>query len=159
MQLDGFRTTQQQQATRPHCIVEGQQHTFLDIPIEIDQQVATADQVNPRERRVFDHVLRREYHALPQEFLDLVGPPLPLEIPAPQLVRHALNRCFREDAVTGKGHRILIKIGGKNHVFRRVGLMARKLGQQNRDGVSLFTGRTAGHPDTEHIVRLLGFPH
>ena len=57
MQLDGFGAPQKQQSTSAHGVVEGEQHALLNLTIEVDQQIAAADQINTGKGRILDHVL------------------------------------------------------------------------------------------------------
>jgi hypothetical protein len=59
--------------------VEQRQHPLLEVGFEIDQKVAAADQVHPREGRVLQQVLRRENDRLPQRLFDAIGIILHLE--------------------------------------------------------------------------------
>lgn len=44
--------------------------TFLKITVQIDQQVAATNQIEPREGRILDHVLDGEQSHFPNLFLD-----------------------------------------------------------------------------------------
>lgn len=55
---------QEQEAARPQRKMEGAQHVDLSLAVQVDQQVAAAHHVEPRERRVAEHVVQREQDVL-----------------------------------------------------------------------------------------------
>ena len=78
--------------------VEQADEALLDLGLEIDQQVAAADQVEARERRVLQQVLRREGDRLPERLPDAVGVVLLLEPALEALGRDVLGDAAGIDA-------------------------------------------------------------
>ena len=67
-----IRRTQEKDTLRFEGVVEKRQQLVLQFRLEIDEQIAAADQIELGEGRVLDQVLRREDHHLADVFLDPV---------------------------------------------------------------------------------------
>src|ERR1700733_10624885 len=94
--------------------MENLQHPFLHLAIQIDQQVAAADEVEPGERRIAGQVVRREQHRLAQLLLDAIEV-LFLE----EEFTQALRRYVKADgrgitALASVGNHTLVDVGGEN---------------------------------------------
>ena len=63
---DALRQPQEQVPARLQGVVEGGQNALLQGGIEVDQQVPAGDQVEPREGRILDEIVRREQAHLPE---------------------------------------------------------------------------------------------
>ena len=68
----GLRGAEQQEAGRLQRVVQDAQHPLLHRRLQVDEQVAAAHQVEPRERRVLGDVLVREHHHVADAPRDLV---------------------------------------------------------------------------------------
>src|SRR5689334_23923269 len=70
---DRFRRAQKQESVWFERVMKSGHRLLLQTRLEIDQQVAATDQVHPREWRIADHILPREYDALAQWFDDAIA--------------------------------------------------------------------------------------
>ena len=70
---DRLRAAQQQHAARAQAVVEQRHQAPLQRGVEVDQQVAAGQDVEPGERRVEDHVVLREQHHVADALVDLVA--------------------------------------------------------------------------------------
>ena len=68
-----LRRAQEEEAAAPQGIVEQGHQLRLQLRVQIDQQVATGDEVDVRERRVADQAVLREDAHLPHFLADLDG--------------------------------------------------------------------------------------
>ena len=66
-------------ALGPQRVVEDLDHLVLHVALQVDEQVAAADQVEPREGRVAEEVVRREDHPLAYLLPDPVSAVLAVE--------------------------------------------------------------------------------
>ena len=57
---DGFGTAEQQNAVAHQRVVEGGDHERLRVGIEVDEQIAAGDQVDPGEWRIAHQAMGRE---------------------------------------------------------------------------------------------------
>ena len=72
LSADGFRRAQEQVATVVECEVEQADDLFLNLRLQVNQQVAATDHVQLGERRVGDQVLHREHDRIADHFVHLV---------------------------------------------------------------------------------------
>ena len=126
----------------------------LGLRLEIHEDVAAADQVEPGERRVRQQVLPCEHHRLTQLLADPKAVPLVDEEPAAPLRRHVGDDALRVEA--GAAHleraRIHVRREDLDGAALRRGFPL--LDEEHGDGVGLLAGRAAGHP---HAERCMGF--
>src|SRR5574343_745046 len=71
--IDAFRFAQEQQATAGKRVVEGVEYFFLQVVLEVDQQIAAADQVEPQEGGILQDVLTGKDDRFAQWLDDFVG--------------------------------------------------------------------------------------
>src|SRR4029450_3121103 len=74
-----LRPTQEQITARPKGEMKRLGDPLLNRAIQVDQQVATADEIQVRERWIFDHVVVREQHQLAEFTPDAVAGRLALK--------------------------------------------------------------------------------
>src|SRR5437762_14388106 len=87
---DGLRRAKQEKAVRVQRVVERRDHAFLQRRGEIDEQIAAADKIDSRERRVDRDVLLREKTEVAKCLVHAVSRVLPDE-EAPQAVGGGLR--------------------------------------------------------------------
>jgi hypothetical protein len=68
-----LRLAKKQIATWAQRVVEDRDQCVLLAGVEVDQQIATRDQVDPRKRRVADQAMRGEDTHVPRRLGDRVG--------------------------------------------------------------------------------------
>jgi hypothetical protein len=67
-----FRRPDQEEAVGSECIVAGREHRLLQRRLEVDQEVATADEIDPRVRRIPSQVVVCEYAHFSNGLADLI---------------------------------------------------------------------------------------
>src|SRR5882762_11737675 len=70
--IGAFRRAEKQIAVSIECIVQRGQNLMLKVPIKINQQIATADQVDPAEGWVAQHAVAGKQDDVTQLAFDLV---------------------------------------------------------------------------------------
>ena len=68
-----FRGAQKQKSTWVQGVVEQRDEFFLQISAQVNQQVATTDQVQPGKGRIFNHALLRKNQHVADAFMDAIG--------------------------------------------------------------------------------------
>ena len=133
--------------------MEQQQHLFLRLGSQIDQQVAAGDQIEAREWRIGQHILHREHHHAAQFGHHPVAMLL-LGKEAGEPRRRDIGRDRSRIApLAGQGDRFLVDVGGED-LELQVALGRRDLlEQQHGEGIGLFAGAAAGNPDPQRPVR------
>jgi hypothetical protein len=88
-------------SSRPERVVERRERLFLQARLEIDQEVAAANQVDARERRVGDETLAGEHHHFAERLAYPVAALL-LDEKVPQpLWRDVVGEALGVQAVAG----------------------------------------------------------
>src|SRR5277367_4492361 len=73
MRGDRLGSSQKQKAIRFEGIVEDRDHAVLQLRAQIDQDVAAANKVQPREGRILKNILFREHASFADVFSNLVS--------------------------------------------------------------------------------------
>jgi hypothetical protein len=112
--VGGLRRTQEQAATLPAGIPKDVHDLFLQVAVEVDQQVATGDHVHSRERRIAQYAVGGEDHAVAQFADDAVVAVLgPEEAPQPRLGDVGGDRLWIH-TFPGHGQGALVHVGGED---------------------------------------------
>jgi hypothetical protein len=128
----------------------------LEIRLEVDQEVAAADDVEAAEGGILQDVLGREDHPLAELLAHPVDRVLFLE-KALQPFRDDLRfDPAGVDAVAGVLQGALGGVGGEDLDVQRLGDPLRFLHQQHRERIRLFAARARGHPGADRRVGLAG---
>ncbi len=69
-----LRASEHQESARCERVLKQRHGLFLQLRIEVDQDVAAGDEIDPRVRRVAGHVVGGEDAELAQRFGDFVSP-------------------------------------------------------------------------------------
>ena len=144
-------SAQAQQAARVQRIVEEGEELPLQVRAHVDEQVAAADQVEPGERGIRDHVLLGEDQRVADALLDAVGG-------AFRFLGEEAGQAFRRD-VGGDAGRVragaglldglAVDVGAEGLHPETVPQRLHLLLEQDGDGVGLLAGGAAGHPDAD----------
>ena len=94
--------------------MEQRQQLLLQLGTEVDQQIATGENVQLGEWRVHDHVLRGEHHHLADFLADPVTIAVFDEKPLQALRRHIGNDVGRIEGLARPGDGIRIEVGGED---------------------------------------------
>ena len=132
--------------------MEHLQYFDLRFPIQIDQQIAATDQVEPRERRVAQHVVMREQHVLAQFLLDAVVRGVLREELAHAARRHVGENRIGVQAGARKGDGPFVDVGREDLERHAFGRFQRPLLQQHGERISLFAGGAADRPHANAIL-------
>ena len=150
---DTLGGTEKQQALRAKRVVERSQDPALRDFVEIDQEIAAADQVQSRERRIARHVLTREEAEIADVLRNAVLTVLPDEETLEAFCRHLLHGIegvhTRPRPLEGR----LADIGPEHLDLQRRLAVAEVFEHRHGDGIDLLAGRAAGHPDTDRVFR------
>jgi hypothetical protein len=130
--------------------MERVEDAILQVGVHVNQKVAAGNQIELRERRVFDDAVGRE-HAHLADRLDRANFFIVFGKPACQaLRRHARRLAVASGA--GKRHRAVVDVGTENlHRGRRIA-RGQCFPDQDGDGIDLLAGGAAWHPDTNVMV-------
>ncbi len=134
--------------------MQQRQHLPLRLLLEIDQEIAAGGQIDLRERRVLEQVLRREHQPVAQVLPDLVAVTGRDEEAAQTLDRKVLLDRARKHAATADAQ---IVPGGIGREDLDVEALVRGLGgfrQQDCERIGLLAGRARGRPDADGIADL-----
>ena len=124
----------------------------LRFAVEIDQQVAAADQVEARERRVAQDVVMREQHVLAQFLLDAIVRGVFRKELAHAVGRDIAQDCIGIEAGAREGDCPLVDVGGENLEGGALGRLERALLQQHRQRIGLLAGRAAHRPHADAVL-------
>jgi hypothetical protein len=134
--------------------VEERQDGLLRVRLEVDQQVPAGDQVEPRERRVADQVVRREHDALAERLRDLIAVLAQREEPLPALAADTGDLLFGIEAGARHLQRCLVHVGGEDLDVHRPAARGQRLVQEDGNRVGLLAGGATRHPHPDLLVRL-----
>lgn len=146
--------TQKQIAVRTQGVMQNFHHLGLDIPIEIDQQVATRYQVQLRKWGIPQDVVDRKQHLFP--YLPFHAQMLILSVEIlPQPGRGDIgNDRSGIPAGACRGNSALVDVGRKYLYWPGCGQQAVLVGEKHGDRVGLFAGSASHRPGTD-LFRLL----
>jgi hypothetical protein len=85
----------------------------LHVGLEVDQQIAAADQVHSEKRRILQEILRRKGDRVPERLPDGVGVVLRFEPALEALGRDILGDARRIGASPGRGQHPFRDVGGE----------------------------------------------
>ena len=152
MAADRLRGTQHQVAAGIQSVVQHGDDPLLQHWAQVDQQVATAHQIEVREGRVAGEVVSGEDALLADRLAHLVAA-FDLREVAPQIVgRHRLSDGLAVDAGPGAIDGALIDVGRKDLDGRPAGTAGQEIVECHGQAVGLLAARTAGHPETQLLI-------
>ena len=144
-----FGRAQEQVAAGAQGIVEQRQYLRLQIFVQIDQQVAAGDQVDPRKGRIAQHRMQRETHPVAQLRRDLHQRVAMCGIGRAHLLGDVGQGADRIGAGAGDLDHLLVDVAGEHGEAGPQPGGAHFRIDQHRDGVGLLAGRAAGDPDAQ----------
>ena len=150
-----LRVTQKQDAAGPQREVENFERPLLRIAIQVDEQVPARDQIEPRERRILQQIVRRKEHDLAHLPPHAVAARLMDEEAAQPVFAHIRRDRFRVETFARTADHLVIEIGGKHLKLRRRLQRARVFAEQHGDGIRLLARRARRHPDAHGVARTL----
>jgi hypothetical protein len=132
---------------------EQAEHLLLRRDLQVDEHVAAAHQVHPRERRIADGVVPREDDHRTKLGPDLPALPAAHEVAFQALGGDAEHRLGAVDARRCRLQRARVHVGGED-LHQPAAHPRRHLLQEHRQRVDLLAGGAARHPDAERSVRV-----
>ena len=102
------------QAAGVQGVVHQRQELLLRLGIDVDQEVPATEDVELRERRIDEDVLRRKDHQVADFFLDPVALALAHEEPRQPLGRQVRGDARGKRALAGLLDGVLVDVGGKD---------------------------------------------
>ena len=143
---------EEQIATRLEGEMEGVQDLGLHLAIQIDQQVAAADEIQAGKRRIAEQVVLGEQHLLAQLLFHPVLVLLLEQVLAQARGGDVGDDGARIDAMPGHRQGMLVEIGGE-HLQPGAGLAQLGLfGQQHGQRIGFLATGTGGAPDAQFLV-------
>jgi hypothetical protein len=145
--------TKKQHILRTKRVVERSQDPALSHLVQIDEEIAAADEVQSRERRIARHVLTREETQIAYVLRDAV-----LVVVPGEEALEAFSRDFVQGIRVVRARARLLQrrftdIRPENLDRRRRLDVTEILEKGDGDGVGLLAGRAAGHPDPDGLFR------
>ncbi|MNQ72786.1 hypothetical protein D3C85_874980 [compost metagenome] len=143
---DSLGGAEKQDAARLECIVEQRNDLLLQFRAQIDQQIATTDQIQPGKRGVLDQILLGKDQHVADAFMNAIAASIgfqgekPLQPFRADVGRHA----GRINTGACRSNRLTVDISGEhlNPVILLEGFAV--FLQENGQGIGLLAGRTAG---------------
>ena len=128
--------------------------SLLQVRVQVDQQVATTEQIEPRERGVFEHVLLGKHQHVADALVDAVSVTVVL---LGEEARQPLWRNVAGDAggvKTDASHRNGPAVDVRGKDLHGVVLLEHLHAflQQDSDGIGLLASGASGRPDAHHAA-------
>jgi hypothetical protein len=150
---DGLGRSEKQKAVLAQGVVEQRQEPGLQIRSQVNQDVATGDQIEARERRIGDHTLDGEHAHGTQALGHAVEPVLAHEEALDPLARHVRERRRGIQTRTRARERGLVDVSGEDLRLQGVLPLLQLLEEQDPDGVRFFSGAAARDPHPDPLAR------
>ena len=146
-----------QRPTLAQAEVQQGEYPLLGCRLKVDQQVAAGDDIEPRERRILQDVLRGEDHEFPKFLLHAVEAVVLVEEPSQTLRRYFALDSVREDPGPGCPERPLGHVGCEHLDIEPFARHLGRFGDEHGQTVCFLTGSTCRHPAPDfRTVRSLG---
>ena len=140
---------QEQHAVCVQAKVKQRQRLALRPGLQVDEQVAAADEVELGERCVSQHVVLGKHDHAPQLTRYAIAIVLRHEEASDSILAERPDRGGRVQTDPGKVERGSMRIGSEDLRVERLLGAIHRLEQQDAERVGLFAGRTAGHPQAQ----------
>ena len=144
-----FRAAQHEKAAGAQGVVQQGQHALLQADTEIDQQVATDDQVEPREGRIAGHVVAREDAHLADGRVHTKAVVDGRHEAIAVLVGQRRHPAFAVQAAARPRQLPFVDVGGQDLDRKAPAALAHRLSQHHGQAVRLLAAGAARHPDAD----------
>src|SRR5688500_20046646 len=135
---DALGGTDKQHALRTKRVTECSEDPALRDVVEINQQIAAADQVQSRERRITRHILTREETEIADVLRNSVLAVVPDEKAREAFRRHLVQSIDRVDAGARLLQRRLADISAENLDLQRRRAFTQVFENRDGDGIDLL---------------------
>ena len=131
-----------------------QSHDFpLHARLQIDEHVATGDEIEPRKRSIARQVLGREHRQIAEPAADLIVPVLGLDEELSQALRRDVGAdVLGIDSAARLRDCLRIDVGAKELDLNGAVVRVEEFEQAHADRVGLLPRGAAGHPDAHRIA-------
>ena len=146
--INRFRHAQKEIAAGVERIVKGGKNFLLRRTGEVNENIATADEIEPGKGGILQQIMRGKENVLPNFRLRPVTAILFGEVALEAGRDNIFGNGGWVETTPRNRHGRFIKIGGENLPAGRFFSLGRAFGQLHRHGVSFFAGGATGHPDT-----------
>jgi hypothetical protein len=136
---DRLGSAKEQEPAGLQCVVKNRDRSFLQLVSQVDQHVATANKIHPREGRIAREVLPGEGAHVTKGFLDTIAVDLFDEKSSQPLGGDILKSALRIKAGAGFFQGCVIQIGGKDLELALSAAMIRSFQERDRHGVGLLS--------------------
>jgi hypothetical protein len=126
---------------------------LLGFRAQVDEEIATGDQVEAREWWIGQDIVNGKYHEVAQLGDNSIRAILLLKKAGKSRRGDVRRDRLRINPVAGERHRVAIDIGGEDLQYHRRLRRCGFLEEEHRDGVGLFASAAAGNPDPQWTVR------
>ncbi len=154
---DRLGSAKEEEAARLERVVEKVEEVLLQLALHVNQQVATADEVEPGERRVAQHAMSGEKHRLAKIAVDPVVVALSGKKAYEPLARNLGGNRGRVQSFTRDAQRALVEIGGKYLNLGRIGERVRILRRKYRQRIRFLSRGASNRPDSDGVFAALAF--
>ena len=142
-------TPEEQKTTLDHRVVETGQDPVLEVAGEIDEGVATDQQIDVRQRRILRDVVTSEDAPATEIAPEPVGLAFPAEVLLEEARRDVLEVIAAVQGVPGGVQRVLVHVGRVDLDVEVSGAVAEVLGQEDRGRKCLLAGRATHRPQPQ----------
>ena len=146
--INRFRRAQKEIAAGVERIVKGGKNFLLRRTGEVNENIATADEIEPGKGGILQQIMRGKENVLPNFRLRPVTAILFGEVALEAGRDNIFGNGGWVETAAGNRHRRFIKIGGENLPAGRFINLGRTLSQLHRYRIGFFPCGATGHPDT-----------
>jgi hypothetical protein len=125
------------------------EHVLLQVRLEVDEQVATDDEIDAREGNAAADVLLAEDDHLPQRLRDLEPRFDRLEEARPVIVGERVEKVRGVETAARERDGTLVEVGREDAHVPLVELVAEHVGDEQRERVGLFARRAPRGPEAQ----------
>ena len=142
-----LRRSQEQQAVFGQGVMEGRNHLRLEIGIQIDQQVAAGNQIDPRKRRIANDAVHRKCAEIPNPLGDDVVSINQREEPFEPRGFESAHQRRRITTRSRQVDRGVVYVCREDLKARRIWQHVHVFDQQNGERIGLFSRGASGYPN------------
>ncbi len=143
--------SEQQVPAVTECEMQQGQPATLRLRLQIDEEISTRNDIDARERRIAQQVLRSEHDLLPQGRLHPISVIVFVEELCEALGGQIAFDAGRIDSGTGEGEGLIRRVGSEHLDLELLAGPRGFLGNENRQGVRLLAAGARRDPGADRI--------